>query len=177
MAAMAIAGGTFLLAYAVALRVCPPRQRLLRWTGTMAAQVWTLAVLFHALALTHLFALLPALVAVGVLAAAAWVLPRPWRLRTTWTRDAVYARRIVRLVITSPHRWIIAAFCLAAAPGLLHALVVPPLAWDTLTYHGVKPAMWVQTHGVDAMVGTGPWAYYENMPGGAELFWAWAMLP
>jgi hypothetical protein len=72
--------------------------------------------------------------------------------------------------------WIL-AFAAAASPALLRALFLPPLGWDTLTYHAVKAGMWVQNSGADSMVGTGPWGYYRNMLAGGEIFTAWAMLP
>jgi hypothetical protein len=50
------------------------------------------------------------------------------------------------------------------------------LGWDTLTYHGVKAAMWVQHAGKQSMHGPGTWAYYATMWAGGEVFTSWAML-
>ena len=60
---------------------------------------------------------------------------------------------------------------------LSRVMVLPPLGWDFLTYHGVKAALWAKGHKIffhyDA---PGAWEYYKTFLGGAEVYFAWAML-
>lgn len=60
---------------------------------------------------------------------------------------------------------------------VMRALLVPPLGWDTLTYHGVKTALWVQRDPGGLATLPGGWSIYQLYPGGAELLRAWVMLP
>jgi len=74
------------------------------------------------------------------------------------------------------HRLLVLGAAVAAAARALAGIVSPPLTWDTLTYHAVKSAEWVQygyqirTRAPDA------WAYYAFFPDAAEVPGAWAML-
>lgn len=177
-AAIGIAGGLALAAYVAAALASGRRGLLLRAVATVLALLWIASALFHLLATFRLFALVPAIVGVAILAGfAARAAGGPRVLARAFRRDGAAVRRIASKARTSPHRFWILAFALLASPGLLRGIAVPPLGWDTLTYHGVKAAMWVQNGGVDSMVGTGPWAYYRNMLAGGEVFTAWAMLP
>ena len=177
-AAVLMAAGFLYIAYAAGTRCCSSRGMLTRWVGVIAALLLIATALFHALAVLGLFSPIPALVAIAVLAAVAYRVTggAAW-LRRELARDRLFIRRAAALFRRSPYRGGIVAFVVCAAPGLLRGLVLPPLGWDTLTYHGVKAGMWVQNGGVDTMVGTGPWGYYRNMLAGGEVFPAWAMLP
>ena len=176
--ALLFAAGFFFVAYMAGLRLSSSRGILMRWVATIAALLWVPTALFHLLALPRMFRPVPALLAIALLAGLAFRLGggKP-RLRHGLAQDAVFVRRVTRLLRKSRHRGIVFAFFVCAAPGLLRALLLPPLGWDTLTYHAVKAGMWVQNGGVDSMVGTGPWGYYQNMLAGGEVFSAWAMLP
>ncbi len=177
-AALWIAGGLALAAYVLAAFAAPRRGILLRAVATVLALHWIATALFHVLAAFRLFALVPSILAATLAAAlAARAAGGPPALARDLRRDGAALVRIGRRIRRSPHRFWILAFALLAAPGVLRAIAIPPLGWDTLTYHGVKAAMWVRNGGVDSMVGTGPWAYYRNMLAGGEVFTAWAMLP
>lgn len=64
-----------------------------------------------------------------------------------------------------------------SAAVLLRGLLVPPLAWDSLTYQLVKPAVWVQTAEMITQLAPDAWSYYAYFPYTGNIFWAWAMLP
>jgi len=71
-------------------------------------------------------------------------------------------------------------FLLAPIALLLTAgrvLVAPPIGWDTLTYHYVKAAMWVQTGAHLSLDAPGGWSIYRLRLAGGDLFSALAMLP
>jgi len=55
-------------------------------------------------------------------------------------------------------------------------LLLPLMGWDTLSYHGVKSALWVQTGGWCSFYVPGVWEYYRTYFGGGESYTAWSML-
>jgi hypothetical protein len=67
-------------------------------------------------------------------------------------------------------------FLLLAVLLTVRTLALPLLGWDTLTYHGVKAGMWVQTGGRSPLIAPGGWEGYLTFFGGGEAFTAWAML-
>jgi hypothetical protein len=56
-------------------------------------------------------------------------------------------------------------------------LIIPPLGWDTLTYHGPRAALWVSSGQFTFDRGAGAYDFYRLFFSGGEIFSAWAMLP
>jgi hypothetical protein len=56
-------------------------------------------------------------------------------------------------------------------------LATPPLGYDSLLYHLFKPGQWVATGGLFDEAAPDWWSFLRAYPIGAELLWAWAMLP
>jgi hypothetical protein len=174
-AALAVAAGLMIASYAIAGRVVPRGSRGIQLVSAVVVLLWIATALFHLLAAFHQFRLSMVMPAVALLVAATWR-PGSRPLQRRFGRDRVFVRRLGRLIARSRYRWALALFAAAMLPGLLRALIIPPLGWDALTYHAVKAGMWVQTGGGDTMTGPGPWAYYQNMFGGGEVFTAWSMV-
>lgn len=167
-----------LTAYRIALALLPRTPTLVRAGATMVAGAWLATVAFHAVASIHLFrldvALLGAAALIGLTlrsAAGRAELARAAR------RDARVLRRLAGLQWRSPRRLVVLTFALAASTTILRPFVVPPLGWDALTYHGVKAGLWVQRHGFAFLDGPSTWACSRNFFGGAEVLWAWTMVP
>ncbi|MGE3179032.1 MAG: hypothetical protein AB7O32_16295 [Vicinamibacterales bacterium] len=174
--ALALASAACLAAHAGADRIAPGADTPTRWVTAGAILGWGLTALFHLLSAFGAFALPAA--AFSILAiAAATIAPDRARTAASIRRDLRYARRAWARLRRSPSLPIVVAFFVCAAQQPLRALILPPLGWDTLTYHSVKAASWVQQGHAYAMDGPGPWAYYQHMLAGAEVFVAWAMLP
>ena len=57
------------------------------------------------------------------------------------------------------------------------ALLLPPLSWDSLTYHMTLPALWVQHGGYCQWPAPDAWVDYSRFPSNGELFTALALLP
>jgi hypothetical protein len=166
----------FLASYAIALRLLAGTPTLLRWVGVAVCTALLFTVGFHVLAAFGAFDLLHASVALTVLAGAVvWYVPAEG-LRRSLGRDVRFAGRVYRHCRNGQHRWVVLAFLVVSLPILLRPFVLPPLGWDTLTYHGVKAAMWMQHAGEQSMHGPGTWAYYATMWAGGEVFTSWAML-
>lgn len=175
--AVAIGAGFLYLAYALAIRVSPPAKVHLRWVALVAALLVLPSLTFDLLALLRIFGMVAATVVLAAAAALTFALSDRRGFRVRLARDWRFVKRVRSRVGRSPYRWLLFAWILCAAPSILHVLLLPPLGWDTLTYHGIKAGMYVQNGGTDTMIGTGPWAYYRNMPAEGEAFEAWAMLP
>jgi hypothetical protein len=65
------------------------------------------------------------------------------------------------------------AFALAAWRALAH----PPLGWDSLTYHLVFAAKYVQAGRLVAFDGPAAMDYYSHFPKNGEIIASWLMLP
>src|SRR5439155_10110040 len=76
-----------------------------------------------------------------------------------------------------PARGVVLVLSILVAIVVAHSLLLPPLGWDSLTYHAVKAARWVQRAGFVDAVAPGTWAVYRNYWAGAEVLTAWSMLP
>jgi hypothetical protein len=77
---------------------------------------------------------------------------------------------------SSVHRLLIAWGAVAATARALAGLVSPPLTWDTLTYHAVKSAEWVQSGFRVRTLAPDQWGYLTYYPEAAEEPAAWSML-
>jgi hypothetical protein len=169
-------GEAFVSSYVVSLRLLGRAPTLLRWVGIVVCAALLSSVVFHLLAAVGAFQLLWATICLSGLTVA--ILTSSGHGVRRWlTRDARFLRRLQRLWSRSPYRWIVFAFFAASLPIVVRPLLLPPLGWDSLTYHAVKAAMWVQNGGKLPMNGPGTWSYYANMWAGGEVFTSWAMLP
>ena len=164
-------------AYVAAWRLCPRVDTFSRWAATAVALAGLCTAIFHLLAWQRAFTQLPVIALVLGSAAAAAGRGGFAAAAAGIRRDRRFARRLAARARQSPYRWIAVALLLVPLPAVARAIVLPPLGWDALTYHSVKAAMWVQHGGGEVMKGPGPWAYYANMPAGAEVLQAWTMLP
>jgi hypothetical protein len=174
--AQLLIGAAFIICHVVSARLLGRVPTMLRWVGLVASAGWLASLAFQLLAAFSAFHLLGATLVLSALTAAVLGTCGVGSSRRWLARDARFLRRIGRLLRRSPHRWLVVAFFAASVPIVVRPLILPPLAWDSLTYHGVKAAMWVQNNGRLEMHGPGTWSYYPNMWAGGEVFTSWAML-
>jgi hypothetical protein len=68
------------------------------------------------------------------------------------------------------------ALCLVVLHGVgyevLRGLLRPPLSWDSLMYHLLLTATWLQDHNLKPVFGTYPVSYYGYAPANGSV-WAW----
>lgn len=172
-----LAYGTLTISHSLSRMILPGKRLSLRWSATAVIGMFFSTMLFHLLLSLSQFRLPVALVSVAV-----FVTALRWRgfhfiamdslsfgsrqLRRTWLR-----------VRQSKYRFVV-YFCTAGfLITCVRAAILPPLGWDTITYHGVKAAMWIQQGTNRLMSAPGGWSIYRSYFGGGELFSAWAMLP
>jgi hypothetical protein len=135
----------------------------------LIACTWLLSVGFNLLINLGRFRLFDAtclwlLVAAGC----AVFLPKPRRR----TSVLAYALRVTRR-----HALVYLGLGALLLLQLLRCLTEVPLAWDSMTYHAVKSALWVQTGAHIALDMPGYWSCYRYYLSGGEALSAWAMLP
>ena len=177
LAAAALVLAACLASYAISTAVIPRRPTLLRWIGTVVIGLWTANAAFHLLAAFRAFTLPAAFSGAVLLMLVLSRLGLVAESRTSFARDRRVVRWLMQRRISAPRLWMIGCFSLFGALLMIRTLVVPPLSWDTLTYHAVKAALWVQNAGELPLRTPGGWSAYRNYFGGGEILWAWAMLP
>jgi hypothetical protein len=149
----------------------------LRWSSIVSVGLWLSTAGFHALRGLHAFRLpwaLLACTALMLVACFAW----PERAPLAWVvqRELRALRAVARCVRRGPYPlW--SVFAGFGALLAMRALVIPPLGWDTVTYHAPRAAQWVQSGRFTFDDGVGAYNYYRHFFSGGEVLMAWAMLP
>ncbi len=163
-----------LLAYEVERRLSARRSLALRALAIVVGSASIACLAFHLLSAFHAFRPAPVVVLCGV-AVLAFVMPA--RILPRIRRNLGSAARMATRIRRSPFRPGVLAAGLGLTIVTLHSLILPPIGWDSLTYHAVKSALWVQRGGFAAIDAPGTWALYRDFWGGGEVLVAWAMLP
>jgi hypothetical protein len=176
-AAEMLAAGLFFTAYVAAARLLGRGRAPLRWVGVVVSAAWIASVEFHVLSAFRAFRLSGAVVAIGLSAALASRIGPGRSACWFWKRDLLWLERASRRLVHGQYRGVVCCVSLLATIVIVHSLLLPPLGWDSLTYHAVKAAKWLQHGGMTRFAAPGTWALYENFWGGAEVLTAWAMLP
>lgn len=167
-----------LSSYVLAARLLRREPTLLRWVGVVVCGASISSIGFHLLSALGAFHLLGATLGLTFVTVAILQLGSGDKgLRQWLARDLRYVHKLHAHYRSSHYRWVVLAFLVTCLPIVVRPLILPPMGWDTLTYHAVKAAMWVQHAGALQMHGPGTWALYNTMWGGGEVFTAWSMLP
>jgi hypothetical protein len=162
-----------------AVRLALPSLTLpMRWSSILGVGMWVSTMGFHALRGLSLFNLPVGLAcAVALGAAAVYVLPHraPWRwaLQREWRA----IRAVARLFVRSRYWFVTSLFCGCALVLSARSLIVPPVGWDTITYHGPRMVHWLQTNQFTYDPGPGPYSFYRHFVSGGEVLMVWALLP
>jgi hypothetical protein len=150
----------------------------LRWSSVFGIGMWLATVGFHLLRSLGLFKLQYALIACsGLLAITLFAAPGRVPLAAALRHERRALRRVFQLFRRGRYNLWTGCFISFAALLALRSLIIPPLGWDTLTYHGPRAALWLQTGQFTYDPGPGPYSVYRHLFSGGEVFAAWAMLP
>ncbi|HKU41756.1 MAG TPA: hypothetical protein VJR89_26545, partial [Polyangiales bacterium] len=145
----------------------------LRWSITFSAGMWISTVGFHALRELQAFQIGWALLACTALLGVS--------LRVGLLRALRLELRALRAFLCLLRRsreralWVIAS--VFGALLFVRGFVIPPLGWDTITYHGPRAAQWIATGRFTFEPGVGAFDFYRHFFAGGEVLSAWAMLP
>jgi hypothetical protein len=167
----------FWTAYVLARRLARTDSPSLQLTSTLIVFLSLQHVAFELLTTFHAFR--PP-IAAAFWAVLALVVHRTCRgdsARQDFPRAMSNALVASRTLLRSPVRAVLFAWAVIASMTRLAAgLVVPPLSWDSLTYHIFKPARWVHYGYQFQQLAPDQWRYKEFFPQAGEYPWGWAML-
>jgi hypothetical protein len=180
LAAVAMVACTLMVAVRLAWLLIPrrPVRVPVRWAAVAALGTFVATLGFHVLRSLHVFKVWAAVPACLMLAGLAWGLGRGQApLGVALTREVRAVRAVLALFRRSRYGLVNGVFAGFAAIVLLRTLIIPPLCWDTLTYHGTRGALWLQTGQFTFDVGPGPFDLYRHFFSGSEVLTAWALVP
>jgi hypothetical protein len=126
--------------------------------------------------------------ALALLACGALLAGRPGRLGPPtppaagdggWPALARPARHLGgRLAARLRRHWVLSLLaCHAIGTEALRGLVRPPLSWDSLMYHLMLAATWLQRHDLAPVFGAYPMNYYGYTPANGAVWLWWWMAP
>lgn len=181
------------LGLGVVARTLPRERRLVRGIAAAVVALLAATLVFHLLLSLGQFRLVPASVVAALLGGVGWALERSDPRREQRREQREEKRRDEQREERNPsrlerelrrlfdaRRWPAIAcllfFASFAAVTVTRSLSLPTVGWDSITYHYVKAAMWVQTGGPIDLEAPGGWSMYRAIFGGGEIFSAWTML-
>jgi len=171
--AQLLVGGAGYVACGLAFRLLPGASPALRWTAVGIAGLWLASVGGQLLLALGAFSPLPALALVGSAALIVYLDGR----RRGGVLGSSGEERAALPAGAGTGRALGAIGLAVSIVVSVRALVLPIVAWDSLTYHAVKAGLWVQGGAYETLAAPGGWSIYRTYVGGGELLLAWAMLP
>lgn len=170
---------TLLAGHAVASRLLPDDGAAVRWSALAILGIFAALILFHGLATFDAFS--RSIAAAAIVASSAltlaWLRWTPKAALPLLGQDLRAAARAL-LGDGGAVQGLLRLGLVALVGGVVaRALYLPPLGWDSITYHAVKAAQFVQTAGQLTLEMPGGWSFYRYYPPGGEILGAWAMLP
>lgn len=163
-------------AYGLACRLTRNAGASVRLCAAFVILVWALSSGLLLLSPMRLFRAPVALVlAVGCAIAAHRPAARERDPRTQFGID-LRAVRAWWSALSAPFRILLIAGAGILLLRAVHGLLAPSLAWDALTYHLYKPAVWAQSHGIASTDGPDAAGYYAWFPPYGDGLWAWWLL-
>lgn len=171
------------VSYAVARRLVAGRAPVsARLAATAVVAAWLVVMAFHLTSpwgLFRLWVVLPAFL-LGA-AAVRWADRREGEgavsTGAALGRDLAGVGRVAGRLARRPVGWLAGIVGAVAAVRAVRGLALPPMGWDSMTYHLVKAGRWVRDGGRIPELAPDAWSYYEHYPEVGDVFWAWAMLP
>ncbi|MFX0133342.1 MAG: hypothetical protein ACFFDN_06850 [Candidatus Hodarchaeota archaeon] len=170
--------GMLYVSYMVARKILGRSTVALRWCATIVIGMWLSTLVFNLLITLGQFNLKMAVLSIGVIILIIRIIGAPLNVFLGYIiQDLAWLKRTCWLIKKSPYRWFFYIFFVFAILTCLRTAILPLLGWDSLTYHGVKAGMWVQSSKHTLMMAPGGWGRYRTFFAGGEIFTAWAMLP
>ncbi len=178
-AAVWLLGNATYCSHALAVAMLPRGRIAERWSLASVISISAAIAAFQILALFGAFRLEAAATLGPILSALTLGATRqgPIRVFVAVGRDLIAAVLVVIGSGGPVPRLLRVLLATGMLSVLWRALVLPPLGWDSITYHAPKAALWLQSGGSLPFDLPGGWAFYRYYPPGGEILAAWAMLP
>lgn len=166
--------GPLYTAYLIIRRINPDWPFSVRLTAVGICALSQIVLLFLFMAYTHIYF---KTVAAGLCLILAGLAHGLWKKHSQLHSEAQAVRDFVAGIISS-RTWPL--YLLAGSVmfyTLMRSLFMPPLAWDSLTYHLTFAGTWVQEHGLSLFAAPYGMDGYSHFPINGEIFASWLMLP
>ncbi|MFC1743009.1 hypothetical protein ACFL35_03365 [Candidatus Riflebacteria bacterium] len=168
---------TLLLSHIICKRFFPNTGPIVRNCGLAVCFCWILTVFFHFFINTGLFQVKIVFLLYLLLIPMAVHLEGGWeKCLKDFVKDWSWLKKIFRLSKKNIFWFFFYLFLIFIVLKGIRTLLIPPLGWDNLTYHGVKAGLWVKDGKSIEFLSPGGWMGYKFRLGGGEVFSAWFML-
>ena len=163
-------------AYALACRLTRNAPASVRMCAAFVVLMWALSAGLLVLSALRLFtAPVAILLAIAAAVGAHRIAARTVDPRVQLEID-IAAVRAWWASMTPPFRILLGVGAAILLARTVHGLLAPSLAWDALTYHLYKPAVWAQSRGIVSTAGPDAASYYTWFPPYGDGLWAWWLL-
>jgi len=166
-------GGIY-ISHSLVARFFSYKRAGLRWCAVSVLWLWLSSFLFHALMSVGRFN--PLAVVVAVFTAVVLARLSGHRFSDFFAQLFQDAADGLRGLFKKPVVFLIPLF-LPLLFTALRTLLVPPLGFDFMVYHGVKEAMWIQNGNTNLIDAPNAFCLARTYFGGGEAFSAWMMIP
>jgi hypothetical protein len=164
-------------AYFVSCKILSASATRVRAVATFANLIMFQGWAFYLLMAVRCFNTIGAALVAIACVAGALALWRSPAVRATAASDLANVNECIAELKQSPWVWPILLGVLTAGIVMLHGMLLPPIAYDSLTHQALRPALWVQAGGPETYHAPGPWLLFSTrFPLGNSLT-AWSMLP
>jgi hypothetical protein len=173
------------VSHLVACSLLPTTRTSVRLTGAVTICLGLYGLVFYALILLGNFHAVGGLLAFFVLLGGGWIWRIFWhgwgkgsKAGDLFVEDVKKVCGSVDWAYSGKRLWISVPVSLLVGANFLRSLVIPPLAWDSLTYHLVRAALWIRDSGLSDYDAPGAWQDYQTlMPLGDALSAGIMILP
>ena len=145
-----------------------------RWIAFVLISVWLIIVLSIALIFTHFFTKTGVIISSVVIACTAWFFFEKY---SSFHEEIAEFRAFILTHVRGRCAVLLITASLIGLIQLTRAIIIPPLSWDSLTYHMTLAGLWVQNGGYTRLLIPDAWDCYSHFPSNGEVFFSWLMLP
>ncbi len=158
----------------VARRFFKDEPASVRWVAFGLVSAWLVIVLSVALIFTHVFTVTGVTISSIGIAGFAWFF---WGRHSSLRQELTGVHAFILPYIRGRSAVLFLAVFFIVIFQAIRALMMPPVSWDSLTYHMTLAGLWVQNGGYARLLAPDAWDCYSHFPNHGEVFFGWLMVP
>lgn len=158
----------------VARRFFKDEPAAVRWVAFGLVSAWLVIVLSVTLIFTHVFTIPGVTISSIGIAGLAWFF---WRRHSSLRQELTEAHAFILPYIRGRSAMLFLAAFFAVLFQITRAIMMPPVSWDSLTYHMTLAGLWVQNGGYARLLIPDALDGYSHFPNNGEVFFSWLMVP
>lgn len=155
-------------------RFFPDEPASVRWVAFGLISTWLVIVLSVVLIFAHVFTIPGVTISAMGIAGLAWFF---WRKHFSLCQEIAEVHAFVLPYARGRGAVLLLVACFVVFFQASRALMMPPVSWDSLTYHMTLAGLWVQNGGYARLLMPDAWDCYSHFPSNGEVFFAWLMVP